>query len=57
LVNALYARTLNEFQRGTFRVKGDVIDVFLLMQIMRSEFSFLEMKLKKFKVLILFQEM
>ena len=28
LVNALYARTLNEFQRGTFRVKGDVIDVY-----------------------------
>ncbi|OVE60310.1 excinuclease ABC subunit UvrB [Chryseobacterium mucoviscidosis] len=28
LVNALYSRTLNEFQRGTFRVKGDVIDVF-----------------------------
>ncbi len=28
LVNALYARTLNEFQRGTFRVRGDVIDVF-----------------------------
>lgn len=28
LVNALYARTLNEFSRGTFRVKGDVIDVF-----------------------------
>ncbi|MDY6025069.1 excinuclease ABC subunit UvrB [Bergeyella zoohelcum] len=28
LVNALYARDLNEFQRGTFRVKGDVIDVF-----------------------------
>lgn len=28
LVNALYARTLNEFLRGTFRVKGDVIDVF-----------------------------
>lgn len=28
LVNALYARTLNEFQRGTFRVKGDVVDVF-----------------------------
>lgn len=28
LVNALYARTLNDFQRGTFRVKGDVIDVF-----------------------------
>ena len=27
-VNALYARTLNEFQRGTFRVKGDVIDIY-----------------------------
>ncbi|MDR2206106.1 MAG: excinuclease ABC subunit UvrB [Flavobacteriaceae bacterium] len=28
LVNALYSRSLNEFQRGTFRVKGDVIDIF-----------------------------
>lgn len=28
LVNALYSRTMGEFQRGTFRVKGDVIDVF-----------------------------
>ena len=28
LVNALYSRTLNEFSRGTFRVKGDVIDVY-----------------------------
>lgn len=28
LVNALYSRTLNEFQRGTFRVKGDVVDVY-----------------------------
>ncbi|WP_304344315.1 excinuclease ABC subunit UvrB [Chryseobacterium koreense] len=28
LVNALYARTLNEFQRGTFRVKGDVVDIY-----------------------------
>ncbi|WP_080777255.1 excinuclease ABC subunit UvrB [Chryseobacterium phocaeense] len=28
LVNALYSRTLTDFQRGTFRVKGDVIDVF-----------------------------
>ncbi|MEI7487576.1 MAG: excinuclease ABC subunit UvrB [Chryseobacterium sp.] len=27
LVNALYSRTLADFQRGTFRVKGDVIDV------------------------------
>lgn len=28
LVIALYARTLNEFQRGTFRVKGDVVDIY-----------------------------
>lgn len=28
LVNALYSRSINEFVRGTFRVKGDVIDVF-----------------------------
>ncbi len=28
LVDALYSRTLNEFTRGTFRVKGDVIDVY-----------------------------
>lgn len=28
LVNALYSRSMNEFQRGNFRVKGDVIDVF-----------------------------
>ena len=28
LVSALYSRTLLEFTRGTFRVKGDVVDVF-----------------------------
>lgn len=28
LVNALYSRAHQEFKRGTFRVKGDVIDVF-----------------------------
>ncbi|NAW51531.1 excinuclease ABC subunit UvrB [Elizabethkingia argentiflava] len=28
LVNSLYSRSLNEFGRGNFRVKGDVIDVF-----------------------------
>jgi excinuclease ABC subunit B len=28
LVNALYSRSVNEFVRGTFRVKGDVIDVY-----------------------------
>lgn len=28
LVEALYSRALNEFTRGTFRVKGDVVDVY-----------------------------
>ncbi|SIT96929.1 Excinuclease ABC subunit B [Epilithonimonas bovis DSM 19482] len=28
LVSSLYSRALNEFQRGTFRVKGDVIDIY-----------------------------
>ncbi|MBQ0152554.1 MAG: excinuclease ABC subunit UvrB [Chryseobacterium sp.] len=28
LVEALYSRTLGDFQRGTFRVKGDVVDVY-----------------------------
>ncbi|MBP9986702.1 MAG: excinuclease ABC subunit UvrB [Bacteroidales bacterium] len=28
LVDALYSRTEGEFQRGSFRVKGDVVDVF-----------------------------
>ena len=28
LINALYSRSINEFVRGTFRVKGDVIDVY-----------------------------
>jgi excinuclease ABC subunit B len=29
LVEALYSRTQNEFKRGTFRVKGDTVDIFL----------------------------
>ncbi|MES2417318.1 MAG: excinuclease ABC subunit UvrB [Bacteroidota bacterium] len=28
LVEILYARTLNDFKRGTFRVKGDTVDIF-----------------------------
>jgi excinuclease ABC subunit B len=28
LVQILYARTMNEFKRGTFRVKGDTVDIF-----------------------------
>jgi excinuclease ABC subunit B len=29
LVNSLYSRSVNAFERGNFRVKGDTIDVFL----------------------------
>lgn len=29
LVNSLYSRTTEDFKRGNFRVKGDVVDVFL----------------------------
>ncbi|MCC6818348.1 MAG: excinuclease ABC subunit UvrB [Bacteroidia bacterium] len=29
LVDSLYSRTTDEFKRGNFRVKGDVVDVFL----------------------------
>ena len=29
LVDALYSRTETDFKRGTFRVKGDIVDVFL----------------------------
>lgn len=28
LVEILYARTVNDFKRGTFRVKGDTVDIF-----------------------------
>ncbi|GIV44787.1 MAG: hypothetical protein KatS3mg035_1910 [Bacteroidia bacterium] len=29
LVNALYARTEADFNRGSFRVKGDTVDIFI----------------------------
>lgn len=29
LVSGLYSRTINEFKHGTFRVKGDTVDIFL----------------------------
>jgi excinuclease ABC subunit B len=28
LVEILYARTTSDFQRGTFRVKGDTVDIY-----------------------------
>ncbi|MFZ9701101.1 MAG: DEAD/DEAH box helicase family protein, partial [Flavobacteriales bacterium] len=40
LVDALYARTEEDFKRGTFRVKGDTVDVYLAQseQALRIQF-------------------
>ncbi len=40
LVNNLYARTSVDFERGTFRVKGDTIDVFLAYDDLAYRFVF-----------------
>ncbi len=40
LVNALYSRTESEFSRGTFRVKGDTVDVNLAYADHSIRFSF-----------------
>jgi excinuclease ABC subunit B len=47
LVQALYSRTEGVFQRGNFRIKGDTLDIFLLMRMMESELISLVMKSKK----------
>jgi excinuclease UvrABC helicase subunit UvrB len=52
----LYSRALNEF-RGTFRVKGDVIDIYPAYADTAIRIQFLEMMLKRFRALILFPEM
>ncbi|RXK46845.1 excinuclease ABC subunit UvrB [Aquirufa rosea] len=41
LVEILYARTEGEFQRGTFRVKGDTVDIFLAYADFGYRFLFL----------------
>ena len=44
LVNSLYNRTTLEFNRGTFRVKGDTVDINFPMWIMVTALLFLVMK-------------
>jgi len=40
LVDALYSRNENEFKRGTFRVRGDVVDVYLAYDDIACRISF-----------------
>ena len=48
LVENLYSRAIQEFERGTFRVKGDTIDIYLAYADYALVLSFLEMKLNQF---------
>lgn len=52
LVQSLYARTEAEFTPGTFRIKGDTVEVFPSYGDEPLEFTFLVMKLKKLKLLM-----
>ena len=54
LVSSLYSRSVNEFTRGTFRVKGDVIDVYPAYA---DSAIRIQIRSKKFRVLIPFPEM
>lgn len=47
LVGALYSRTEADFLRGSFRVKGDTVDINLAYADYSCAFTFLVMKLKK----------
>lgn len=49
LVNSLYSRSQGDFGRGTFRVKGDTIDINLPYVDYGYRITFLEMKLKALK--------
>jgi Helicase subunit of the DNA excision repair complex len=53
LVDSLYSRNDVDFKRGTFRVKGDSIDIYLAYGEQGCRVVFLEMKLRKLKYLIL----
>jgi excinuclease ABC subunit B len=57
LVSSLYSRSVNEFIRGTFRVKGDVIDVYPAYADSAIRIQFFGDQIEKFRVLILFPEM
>ena len=54
MVNALYSRSVNEFARGTFRVKGDVIDVYPAYADNGIRVQFFGDEIEKIKVLMLF---
>ena len=56
LVQGLYFRTTENFERGNFRVKGDTLDVFPAYADTAFRIHFLVMKLKKLKKLILKME-
>ena len=49
LVNVLYTRADVDFKRGTFRVKGDTIDIHLPYLDTGYRIHFLEMRLRKLK--------
>ena len=42
LVDSLYSRTTGDFQRGTFRVKGDTVDIFLAYSDIAIRISFFD---------------
>ncbi|MCH1473118.1 MAG: excinuclease ABC subunit UvrB [Bacteroidia bacterium] len=42
LVDSLYSRTTRDFQRGTFRVKGDTVDIFLAYNDIAIRVSFFD---------------
>ena len=42
LVDSLYSRTTGDFQRGTFRVKGDTVDIFLAYNDIAIRVSFFD---------------
>ena len=49
LVNSLYSRTQIEFKQGTFRVKGDTVDINLLYVDYGFRVTFLVTKLRRSK--------
>lgn len=50
LVQSLYSRTETDFKRGTFRVKGDTVDVHLPYLDYGYRVIFLETKLKALNI-------
>lgn len=49
LVEVLYSRTSGDFTRGTFRVKGDTVDIFVAYGDFAYRIFFWGMKLKPFR--------